>query len=79
MVRMDPEVKKLIEETKALAKDNHDMLRALRRAQVWGFFLKLAFWAVVIFVPLYYLAPYIDALPTAEQLRETLELYQGNF
>ncbi|MDO8623912.1 MAG: hypothetical protein Q7R54_00995 [bacterium] len=76
---MDPELKSLLTETLSLAKDNHRMLRAMRRAQVWGFIGKLAFWAVIILVPLYFLQPYLDLIPSTSQIQEVLKAYQGQY
>lgn len=76
---MDPELKSLLVETLALAKDNHRMLRSMRRVQVWSFIGKALFWIVVIIVPLYFLQPYLSSFPTASQLQEILNAYQGKF
>ena len=66
---MDPELKRMLEETKALAKDNHRMLRAIRRGQWIGFFTKIAFWVLIILVPLYFyqehVVPLFEKLSTA--------------
>ncbi|MFA6414579.1 MAG: hypothetical protein WC217_03670 [Candidatus Paceibacterota bacterium] len=60
---MDPEVKRQLEEIHALAKDNHQMLRAIRRHQWYGFIGTVVFWAVLIVAPLYlyqqYLQPFV--------------------
>ena len=60
---MDPELKRLMEETKALAKDNHRMLRAIRRDQWLGFIGRIVIWVVVLLLPLYiyqqYLQPFV--------------------
>ena len=45
---MDPELKKMLDETRSLAKDNHRMLRALRRHQLIGAFGKIIFWLVIL-------------------------------
>lgn len=73
---MDPELKSILTETRALAKDNHRMLRALRRAQVWGAVGKFVFWAVVVLVPLYYLQPYLGLLPSSAELQNLLNQYK---
>ncbi len=61
---MDPELKRLLEETNALAKDNHRMLRAIRRDQWIGFIAKVVFWIIVLALPLYlyqqYITPFIE-------------------
>lgn len=63
---MDPELKRLMEETRALAADSNRMLHAMRRAQWFGFFAKLLIWAIVLLLPLYlyqqYLQPLVGAL-----------------
>ncbi|MBI3572429.1 hypothetical protein HY091_02785 [Candidatus Kaiserbacteria bacterium] len=60
---MDPETKKLLEETHALAKENHRMLSAIRRDQWFNFFGKIIIWAIVLLLPIYlyhqYLAPIV--------------------
>ncbi len=61
---MDPETKHLLEEIHALAKDNHRMLRAIRRNQWFGFITKVIIWIIVLALPLYlyqqFLAPVIQ-------------------
>jgi Kef-type K+ transport system membrane component KefB len=76
---MDPELKALLTETLALAKENHRMLRTMRRDAWLGFVLKVIFWAVIIIAPLYFLAPYLSSLPSAAQLQDVLKVYQGNY
>lgn len=62
---MDPELRRLLEETRALAKDNHSMLRAIRRGQWLSFFGKIIFWAVLLLLPFYFYQQYIQ--PTIEK------------
>ncbi|MDE2173117.1 MAG: hypothetical protein KGJ31_00740 [Patescibacteria group bacterium] len=61
---MDPELKRLLEETHALAKDNHRMLRAIRRDQWFGLIGKIIIWIIVLLLPLYlyqqYLQPFVS-------------------
>lgn len=59
---VDPEIKKLLEEIHSLAKDNHRMLRSIRRHQIAGFFGKIAFWIVLIVVPLYVYQQYFSSI-----------------
>ena len=59
---MDPEIKKELAEIHALAKDNHDMLRAIRRDQWISFVGKLIFWAVVLALPLYFYQQYLQPI-----------------
>ncbi len=60
---MDSELKRHLDEIHALAKDNHDMLRAIRRHQWYGFLGSILFWAILIVTPLYlyqqYLQPFV--------------------
>jgi len=66
---MDSEMRKLLEETHALAKDNHDMLRAIRRDQWLGFIGRIIVWAIVLALPLYiyqqYLQPFVAKFSAA--------------
>jgi hypothetical protein len=66
---MDPEMKKLLEETHALARDNHQMLRAIRRDQWLGFIGRIIIWVIVLALPLYlyqqYLQPFVDKFSSA--------------
>jgi len=61
---MDPELKRMVEETHNLARENNKMLHALRRGQWFSFFLKLFVWIIVLALPLYlyqqYLQPIVD-------------------
>ena len=59
---MDPELKRVLDETHALAKDNHRMLRALRRYQLVGFFGKIIIWIVVLVLPLYLYQQYLGPI-----------------
>ncbi|HUX80804.1 MAG TPA: hypothetical protein VMV38_00570 [Candidatus Paceibacterota bacterium] len=59
---MDPELKKILEETHALAKDNHKMLRAIRRDQWLGFIGKIIVWAIVLAVPLFLYQRYFEPI-----------------
>lgn len=60
---MDPESKKLLQETLALAEENNKMLRKVRSVQKWAVFwqsLKLAIIIGVAFGVFYYVEPYLD-------------------
>jgi hypothetical protein len=63
---MDPEAMRMIEDTYALAKDNHRMLRAVRRHQILDTFGKWILWLVIIAASAYsyfaYLQPIINKL-----------------
>lgn len=65
---MDPEVRRHLEEIHALTKDNHRILKAMRRDFWIGVFMKLAFWAAVILLPIYFYQQYVG--PLVEQYRE---------
>ena len=66
---MDPELKRQLEEIHALAKDNHQMLRAIRRDQWLGFVGRVIIWIVVLLLPLYlyqqYLQPIVSKFSSA--------------
>ena len=74
---MDPDVKRLLEENLALAKDNRKMLRAMRREAWAGFIFKAIVWVVIVLVPLYFLQPYLNLLPSKTQLESVLKAYQN--
>lgn len=63
---MDPESRRLLEDTYALAKDNHRMLRAIRRHQLISAFGKVFIWIIVIAVTAYsylaFLQPLVNKL-----------------
>jgi hypothetical protein len=62
---MDPESKKLIEETLALAKENNKMLHKVRRVQKFSAFwqgLKILVIVGVAFGLFYYMEPYLNKI-----------------
>ncbi|MDO8231678.1 MAG: hypothetical protein Q7T37_00540 [bacterium] len=59
---MDPELKRILDETHALARDNHRMLRAIRRDQIISFFGKIVFWILLIILPLYVYQQYLGPI-----------------
>lgn len=65
---MDPKAEKLIHENARLVKENNKLLKKLWRAEVFGFWSKLLFLAVLIGVPVlvyrYYLADVFADLRT---------------
>lgn len=63
---MDSEIRRELDEIHALVKDNHQMLRAIRRGQLLGFIWKVVLWAVVIIAPLYLYQQYVQ--PMLEKL-----------
>ena len=66
---MDPEIKRLLEENHALIKDNHRMLRAVRRHQILATFGKFIVWGIVLLSAAYsyqfYLKPLADTYSAA--------------
>ncbi|MHB8710019.1 MAG: hypothetical protein ACYC6X_00485 [Minisyncoccota bacterium] len=66
---MDPELKRVLDEMHALTKDNHRMLRAIRRDQWLGFIGRIVVWIIVLILPLYlyqqYLQPFVEKFSTA--------------
>lgn len=71
------ELKKLLEENLAVAKDNNRLLREMRRNAILGLVAKIVLWLVLLGVPLLFLSSYIGPLmsaftgtnPTGESLR----------
>jgi hypothetical protein len=64
---MDPESKKMIEETFYLAKENNKMLLKIRSVQKWDIFWSLLKWFIIIGIALgsfYYLEPYVNKIIT---------------
>ncbi|MFZ2149927.1 MAG: hypothetical protein WAV15_02090 [Minisyncoccia bacterium] len=62
---MDPESKKMLEETFRLSEENNKILRKVRSVQKWSFLWQALKIFVIIGVALgafYYLNPYIDGL-----------------
>lgn len=59
---MDPEMKREMEEIHALAKDNHQMLRAMRRHQLFGTIVSIIFWLVILITPFYLYQQYLQPL-----------------
>ena len=59
---MDPEIKREMEEIHALAKDNHQMLRAMRRHQLFSMVVSIVFWLVLFITPFYLYQQYLQPL-----------------
>ena len=62
---MDQDLKRELDEIHALAKDNHKMLRAIRRGQLLSAVSSILIWAIAISLPLYlyqqYLKPFVSS------------------
>ena len=65
---MNPELEQQLEEIHALAKDNHRMLRAIRRGQWMSFFSTIIVWIVVLALPLYLYREYLE--PVVSKISE---------
>jgi hypothetical protein len=79
---MDPESKKLIEETFELAKENNKMLHRVRRVQkrqaLWSF-IKVVFVIGISVGALYFLQPFMDkAIGLFNQISGTSQSLQDN-
>jgi hypothetical protein len=74
---MDPELRQLIKETLSLTRENHRLLRAMRRNQLFWLVLKIGLWAILILAPLYFLQPYISTLPSAQEAQQSLDTLRG--
>lgn len=61
---MDPDLRREIDEIKALTKDNHRMLRAIRRDYWIGLVGKVIIWIIVLALPLYLYQQYIQPIVT---------------
>jgi len=59
---MDPDIKREMEEIHALAKDNHRLLRAMRRHQLFGMLITVVFWLAIIVAPFYLYQQYLQPL-----------------
>ena len=60
---MDPESKKLLEETYKFSEENNKMLHKMRRAQRWATFLSSLKWLVIIRIGLgsfYFFQPFLE-------------------
>src|SRR3989344_1950724 len=72
---MDPELKRELDMIRALTKENHDMLRAIRRDQWLGFIGRVIVWIIVLALPLYlyqqYVQPIVSQFSTADAATTT--------
>lgn len=62
---MDPESKKLLEETFNLAQENNKMLHSIRRSMRLARIMSFVYWALIIGSAVgayYFIQPYIDQL-----------------
>ncbi|MGD0328541.1 MAG: hypothetical protein ABSB00_02400 [Minisyncoccia bacterium] len=72
---MDPEIRRELDEIHALVRDNHRMLRAVRRRQWLGSLSTIIVWILVLALPLYlyqqYLEPIIAKVSVASGMSTT--------
>lgn len=62
---MNPEEKKLLEETAALVKETHGLVKKIHTHIMWGSVIRVGYWVVIIGASVgafYLVQPYIDAL-----------------
>ena len=62
---MDPESKKLLEETFQLEQDNNKMLRSMRRSMIWGRVMSVIYWFIIIGISVgafYFIQPYFNKI-----------------
>jgi hypothetical protein len=62
---MDPEVKKLLEESIKLSKDNNILLHKIRSVQRWGQIARIFYWILIIGVTIgafYFIKPFLGNL-----------------
>ncbi len=62
---MTPEERSLLENTHQLAKENNELLHAMKRRARLGTAVKVFYWAVIIglsFGAIYFIQPYVDML-----------------
>lgn len=62
---MDPESKKLLEDTYSLAQENNKMLSSIKRSMFLARVMSIMYWLVIIGVSVgafYFIQPYIDQL-----------------
>lgn len=72
---MDPDIRRELDEIHSLAKDNHKMLRKIRRSQWTSTISTIIIWVAVLALPLYlyqaYFAPVISKISTLSGMSTT--------
>lgn len=70
-VYTDEELDELMQENLRLTKENNKLLKKMRRTELFGMWMRILFFLVIIGVPLvvyrYYVAPYIEDFSQAYQ------------
>ena len=62
---MTPEERSILEETNAIARENNEILKKIRRNQKASTFIRLLYWAVVLGLAAgayYFIEPYVNVL-----------------
>ena len=62
---MDPESKKLLEETLTLAQENNKILHSMRSSMRWARFMSTIYWLVIIGASIgayYFVEPYLNKI-----------------
>ena len=60
---MDPESKRLLEETYSLEKENNKMLHSMKRSMLWSRVMSILYWVLIAGVSVgvfYFIQPYLD-------------------
>lgn len=68
---MDSELKKMVEESLELSKENNKILRSMRSASRWGRVFRTFYWVIIIGSMLgayYYFQPFIQVLAKQYQM-----------
>ncbi len=77
---MEPETKKILEETLELSKENNKILRKMRSTMRWSRAFKAVYWTAIIgsmFGAYYYFQPIIDGLmSTYDSVMSSLGIVQ---
>ncbi len=80
---MEPEAKKLLEETYKLAEENNKMLKKIRHAQKVASFVRSVYWVIVIGLGIgafYFIQPYFDKLTSFFQdTSDSISNFKNNF
>jgi hypothetical protein len=74
---MTPEERELLKETAELVKENHKILKSMRRSARFASFMRLVYWVIIIgsaFFTYYTIKPYIVPLVNSyNSLKENIE------
>ena len=69
-----------LKQVHALVRENHEMLRAIRRDAWFHTIVHLVFWLAIVASSWYayqkYLVPYLGSVPTAAQFQQMLSQYR---